>query len=323
MSLATALLSLAPSVFAQGELPSTTPATPSPVDTRFGQIGHPGPDPDEGDTPPVSVGVAANRIGKVTYAGARTDVPVSRRWSVIPQVALLHVEPFTPTARAVFVPYLGGGIGFRPAVGWSTEISALYGPMTQGIESVSAIAGVSKEIGADWANDVPPPVTLEFAVAYNRFRWENGQGPAGPTITQWFAQIQSMIRATRRLHVIPRAMGFVYDQSLEGATGPRVGSISVLSQVGTYAPRFALGGRVGYLIGERWFPFVDGMQIEYAAGVGRGTQVAGGLRFAFARQASVMAMGGVLWNDVGGPLVPTDYDLSRVPVIGTEFELGF
>lgn len=292
-------------------------------DTRFGEIGRPGPDPGEGETPRPAAGVAANRIGHVTYAGARVDVPFGKRWSVIPQAAMLHVQPYAAGDPNVFVPYVGGGLGFRPAAGWSTEISALYGPSAHGIESISAIAGVAKEFGADWENDVPPPVVLELAGAYNHFRWDSGNGPAGPTITQWFVQAQALFRATRRFHLIPRAMGFVYSDPLNGAVGPRLGSITVLSQVGTYAPKYLLGGRIGYLIGTRVFPFVDGQQIEYAEGIGAGTQVAGGVKVTLGRTSSIMAMGGVLWNRVGGPLVPAAYDLSRVPVVGTEIELGF
>ncbi len=292
-------------------------------DTRFGQIGHAGPDPSDVEKPPVSAGVAATYVGHVTYAGARVDAPLSSRWSIIPQAALLHIRPYKAGDPTVLVPYLGAGIGHRPAPSWSIEVSGLYGPMSHGIESWTAIAGVSKEFGGDWSQDIAPPVAVQVAGSWNRFRWASGNGPAGDTITQYFGQLEVLWRATRRLQVVPRGMYFIYDKGLGGAVGPRLGSISVLSQVGTYAPRFMFGGRVGYLIGERVFPFADAQYIGYAAGIGHGTQVAGGLKVKLAQQASVMAMGGVLFNQVGGPLVPAAYDLSRVPVIGTEIELGF
>lgn len=299
------------------------PSSSSIDDTRFGEIGKPGPDPGETEKPPVAAGVAANRIGHVTYAGARVDVPLSRRVSVIPQTALLHISPYAPGDPTVFVPYVGGGVGYRPAQSWSMELSALYGPMSYGIESWTAIAGVSKEFGGDWANDIAPPVAVQLAGSWNRFRWANGEGPAGATITQYFGQLEVLWRATRKLHVTPRAMYFVYDKSLEGATGPRLGTVSVLSQIGVYAPRYMAGGRVGHFIGQRVFPFVDGQHIGYAQGIGTGNQIAGGLKLLLGRQSSIMAMGGVLFNRVGGPLVSPARDLSTVPVIGTEVELAF
>ena len=306
----------------------TLPANAAPSaggidDTRFGEIGKPGPDPGDADMPRVTAGVAANRVGQVTYAGARVDVPVSKRWSLIPQAALLHIAPYASGDPTVLVPYIGGGVGHRPAPGWSLELSAMYGPNAHSIESWTAIGGVSKEFGGDWATDVAPPVTAQLSASWNRFRWANEQGPAGATLTQYFAQLEVLFRATRRLHITPRAMYFVYDQSLEGATGPRLGSISVLAQVGVYAPRYMVAGRVGYLIGQRVFPFVDAQRIGYAQGVGDGTQIAGGLKVTLGKQSSIMAMGGMLFNHVGGPLVPTTHDLSRVPVIGTEVEVAF
>lgn len=297
---------------------------PAPIDdTRFGQIGHPGPDPTDVEKPPVSAGVAANRVGQVTYAGARVDAPLSRKWSVIPQAALLHISPYAAGDPTVFVPYIGGGIGHRPAPSWSLELSGLYGPMSHGIESWTAIAGVSKELGGDWSRDIPPPIAVQLAASWNRFRWASGNGPAGDTLTQYFGQLEVLWRATRRLQITPRAMYFLYDKGLEGAVGPRLGSVSVLSQVGTYAPRYMVGGRIGYLIGSRVFPFVDGHHIGYAENIGQGDQIAGGLKVKLGQQSSIMAMGGVLFNRVGGPLVPATHDLSRVPVIGTEIELAF
>lgn len=300
---------------------ATRAATPD--DTRFGEIGHPGPDPGEAETPPPTAGVAVNRVGHVTYTGARVDVPTSARFSVIPQAAFLHIAPYASGDPTVFVPYVGGGAGFRPAQGWNTEASVLYGPMAHGIESWSAIVSVAREFGGDWAHDVAPPITVQLAGAWNRFRWASGEGPAGETITQFFLQAEALWRATPRLHVMPRGMAFFYDKSLTGAVGPRLGTISVLAQVGVYAPQWMGGGRVGYLIGQRVFPFVDVQRIRYASEVGNGTQLAGGLKVLLGKQSSVMALGGVLWNQVSGPLVPTSVDLSRVPVIGAEAEIAF
>jgi len=300
----------------------------TPDDTRFGEIGHPGPDPGEAEMPPPTASVAANLVGHVTYTGARVDVPTSKRFSLIPQAALLHISPYVQGDPTVLIPYLGGGIGVRPSPGWSTEASFLFGPMSHGIESWSALVAVAKELGGDWSKDVAPPLTVQLAGAWNHFRWANGNGPAGETITQFYAQAEALWRVTPRLHVIPRGMVFFYDHDLAGAVGPALGSISVLAQVGVYAPLAMGAARVGYLVGRRVFPFVEAQQIRYAEDIGNGTQVAGGLRLMLGNaqssvRASVMAMGGVLFNQVSGPLVPPSVNLSRVPVLGTELELAF
>jgi hypothetical protein len=292
-------------------------------DTRFGEIGKASEDPNS-ETPPVSAGIGGSRVGRVTYVGTRVDVPISKKWSLIPQAAMLHIAPYRVGDPTVFVPYIGGGVGFRPAPTWSTELSAMYGPRAHGLESVTGMFGVSKEIGGDWSRDIAPPVSLELAVGLSRFLWENGNGPAGPRIVQGWLQGQALLRATSRFHVIPRASYFVYDHALDGAVGDRLGSISVLAQVGSYAPRALVGGRVGYWLGsERVFPFVDAQEIFYAQDVGTGTQIAGGARVNVGRNAHVMAMGGLLHNKVRGPLISPDYDLTNVPVVAAEIEVGF
>jgi hypothetical protein len=318
---AIALLSFAPSV-------ASADTRPNPADdTRFGEIGKGEADVVDGsdnETPPVSAGIGGSRTGRVTYLGTRVDVPLSKKWSIIPQAALLHIAPYRVGDPSVLVPYIGGGIGYRPAPTWSMELSAMYGPPAHDLESVTGMFGVSKEIGGDWSKDIAPPVSLEVAAGLSRFLWQNGNGPAGSTILQGWLQAQALLRATSRFHLIPRGSYFVYDKSLDGATGVRLGSISVLAQVGSYAPRGVVGGRVGYWLGnERVFPFIDGQEIFYAAGVGTGTQIGGGLRVNITRSAHVMAMGGLLHNNVSGPLISPDYDLTNVPVVAGEIEMTF
>src|SRR5262245_34344612 len=80
-------------------------------DTASGRLGPRGPDPNAAEKPPVSAGVAANMVGHVTYASTRVDVPVSQRWSIIPQAALLYIAPYAAGDPTVLVPYVGGGIG--------------------------------------------------------------------------------------------------------------------------------------------------------------------------------------------------------------------
>jgi hypothetical protein len=318
-----ALFSTTISIASEARADATANAQPEINDTRFGEIGKAEGDPTD-EKPPVTAGVSSSRVGRVSYTGTRVDTPLSKKWSLIPQAALLYIAPYRAGDPSIVVPYIGGGVGYRPAPTWSTELSAMYGPRAHGLESVSGTVAVGKELGGDWSRDLAPPVTLEFALGGARFLWENGNGPAGPRIFQAWLQSSALVRLTSRLHAIPRGTYYVYDHSLSGATGDRLGSISVLAQVGSYAPRALAGGRIGYWLGtERVFPFVDAQEIVYAEGVGTGTQLAGGVRVNVTRSAHLMAMGGLLHNRVSGPLVSPDYDLTNVPVVAGELEIGF
>ena len=312
--------------------PSPTAATSSasdpsasPVDdTRFSEIGHPAEDAEgNDDKPPVSAGIAATNVGHVTYAGARVDVPVSKRWSLIPQVAFLHVSPFNAGDRATVNPYLGGGVGYRPAEGWAVEASGIYGPLSYGLESVGGEMGLSHEIGGDWSKDIAPPVALDIAISATRFRWADGLGPAGPNVLQAYLQVQALLRATRRLSITPRGMLFVYDHALTSATGERLGTVSTLARIGSYAPAWMGAIRASYLIGKWFSPFVDVQQIGYAASIGHATELVGGARFELGKSAYALIGAGAIFNRVGGPLVPPDYDLRTVPVVTTEVEWAF
>ena len=310
-------------------MPAATPS-PDPVDdSRFSAIGH---DADEGggegassssSARPVGAGVGITNQGHVTYMGARVDVPVSKRWSLIPQAALLRVGAIHPEDSATVNSYLGGGVGFHPSDGWTLEASMMYGPMSYGIGSVGGAFSVEREIGADWEHDVAPPVTLSVTTSATRFRWADGNGPAGADVTQGYLQAQALILATRRLQITPQGMLFVYDKTLDQARGERLGTVSALARIGSYAPRAMFGARVGYLISTWLLPFVDAQELIYASSIGSAQRLTGGARFTLARDAYVTALGGAIVNHVGGPLVAPDEDLRVVPVVGAEVEWVF
>jgi hypothetical protein len=301
------------------------PATssPTPDDTRFGAIGHLAP--EEGGVPSPSFGASATQVGHVTWAGLRADVPVSRASSIVPQAALLRVSPYGPDDTVTYNAYVGGGVGLRPSPSVGLELSALYGPRANQLASFGLALATSLELvrasEADEIAGLPPRVVLDIALAGSRFDWANGRGPAGSDVLQAYLQAQLAVRLGERLLLTPKGMYFLYDRSLDGATGDRLGSVSALARVGSYAPRWMAGGRVTWQL-VRWLaPFVEAEQIGYAEGIGHATKLDAGARARFGRAASFALYGGAIVNSVGGPLVPPDFDLRTVPLVALELEL--
>lgn len=322
-------------VFNAGEARADLPSPPAPIaspgpspspqdDSRFGEIGHVGPD-EEAASRSVAAGVGATQVGHVTYAGARVDVPLSRRWSIIPQAAILRVQPLRDTDPVTVDGYVGGGIGWHPSEGWSIEASTMYGPRSWGLQSIGGALSVSKEIGADWPHDVAPWMTLEASTALTHFNWADGNGPAGSDIVQGYVEAQALFQPGSHWQITPKGMFFFYDKTLSQAQGERLGTVSTLARIGTYAPLAMVGLRLGYMIGGWITPFVEGQQIAYAASIGDAQRVIGGARAKLGRDAALTAFGGAIINHASGPLVPVDEmeALKSVPLVGLEAEWAF
>jgi hypothetical protein len=176
------------------------------------------------------------QLGDTTWVDGRVDVPVSRDWTVFPQGALLHVASDGPDVPDEWHPFFGGGIAWEPSDHWRVEVSGLYGPPADDIESVAAEVEVERDIGGDDDAGIPPTLELDGELSVKHVRWEDGMGPAGSDVTQAFVDLHPVWRPTPRLELSPRAMFFVYDKPLDHATGDRLGSIMVLARVGTFAP---------------------------------------------------------------------------------------
>jgi hypothetical protein len=264
-------------------------------------------DPSQNDErDPVEASVDATQLGVVTWVDARVEIPIVSGLSVFPQGALLHLAPQGAVNDEEWHGYAGAGLGWGPADRWHLEISTLYGPPDDDIESLAGELEVEWELGGDDASEAPRPLELHGGFSVQHVRWENGAGPAGSDIVQFFGDLSAVWRPRDRLEVRPRCMLFAYDKSLDRATNGRFGGIAVLAEVGTYAP-LALGGlAVGYSF-LRWLtPSVSVREIAYAAGVGDATEVSLGARVRITRGWTVSASGGFLWNRVHGPLVQPD-----------------
>lgn len=332
--------SLPANAFGAEETPLTPTASLAPTtpndDSRFGEIGRSydpvlgtsdapasAPGEEEMETPRPAAGAGVSHVGHVTYGEGRVDVPLSARWSLIPAAAFLSITPYSATDSRTWYPYAGGGVGFRPMTGWGIEATTMIGPRTHGLATVTGNLGVSHDIGADWEHDIPPPLTVEAILSATQMSWENGLGPAGPNLLQAYVQGQVTIRAINRLTFAPRGMYFVYDKSLDNAIGPRLGTVSTLARIGSYAPRASFGFRAAYLIDTFLSPIVDVEHIVYAGDIGNGTSLLAGGKVKLRDRTTFMLAAGAIFNRVGGTLVPPEYALGAVPMVLSEMELGF
>ncbi|GAC1351882.1 MAG: hypothetical protein NVSMB1_09220 [Polyangiales bacterium] len=304
-------------VKAEGESPNA-----KVDDSRFGEIGKGAPDPGSESTP-IAAGISATNIGRVTYAGLRVDVPVYQSWSLVPQAALIRVGPFGTETKTAVNTYLGMGVATRFLPSWSFELDAIYGPQGNNIGSFGTEASVGKEVGADWEHDVPPVMELEFVGSARRFYWANGLGPAGSNVVQFYLEAKAAVNLTRAFTATPKAMVFAYSKALDDAGGERLGSVGVLARVGSYAPGALFGLELAYAIGIV-SPFVSADEISYAAGIGTGTELLGGVKLRLlGNHGRVLLGGGVLLNRASGPLVDPADNLRTVPVLTGEVEWSF
>ncbi len=276
------------------------------------------------ETEPVEASVAADQLGRVTYASARVDVPIARAWTVAPQAELLRVGPSDSSDSAIVREFLGGAVAFRPNDVWTLELAALYGPKAFDIESIEGAFSVRREIGADWDHDVPPRAELEVSAGAGHFRWADGLGPAGPDVAQFVIEAKELWRATHRLHFTPQGMFFLYDKSLDRAVGDRLGSAMVLARVGAFAPPLLLGGaRAEYVVAPWITPLLEADEIVYAFRSGDGTQLLAGATFRLGRSVSWMVAGGALLNRAHGALVPDELADKSLPIATTEIAVRF
>jgi hypothetical protein len=274
---------------------------------------------EEGDSPRPAVGVDGTQLGRTTWLDTRVDIPVSRRFTLFPQAALLRVGS-SGNDPDTYSPFFGAGAAFDPDDTWHLELSGMYAPPSYDIESFWGAFGVEKDFGGDPDNDVRPAVEAELEATLKHVNWSDGLGPAGPDVTQSFLEAKALWRATSRLEITPRAMGFLYDKTLDQAIGNRLGSVMVLARVGTFAPRVLGGLRAGYAFVRWLLPYVEANYILYATDIGNATELLLGARVRFTHSITWRIAGGALLNSVSGPLVPPDSE-STLPVVRTELDI--
>ena len=264
-------------------------------------------------TPGPAVSVDGEQLGRVTYAGARVDLSLSKALAFFPQAEILHVAPATDADQDLLRTYAGGGIILRPSDTWTFEAGATYSPIVQHLESIGGRVSASKELGAEGRENAD--VEIELALEVTRFRWDDGLGPAGPALVQSHAEAIVLVRATSRLELTPRAMYFLYDQALDHAVGDRLGSALVFANVGAFAPPRALVGlRVGYVTTAWLTPLLAADQIFYAYGSGDATELLAGAKLTLHKGFAITAAGGALLNRASGPIVPAEDADKTLPV---------
>jgi hypothetical protein len=276
----------------------------------------------DSEVPGPTVDADVEELGPVTWMDARADLSVSKSVGFFPQAALLRVGPLSEGDETAWRPYFGGGAIYRPSDDWSLELSAMYAPPSYNITSLGGIFGVEKEFGADWENDKPPVVELGVELALTHFAWENGLGPAGEDLFQWFVEVKPLIRLGAGFEVTPRGMYFVYDKALTTAAGDRLGSVMVLAEVGAFAPPRALGGARAAYHATGWLaPFVEADEILYAYDSGDATELLAGASLKPATFLTFVLGGGALLNRNSGPLIPPEEANTSLPMVISEVTL--
>jgi hypothetical protein len=278
----------------------------------------------EDEIPGPSADADLEELGPVTWLDARADGSFSKYFGFFPQAALLRVGPLTPGDDTAWRPYFGAGLTWRPSDDWSFELSLMYAPPSYDITSTGGILAVEKEFGADWENDKGPAVELDAEIALTHFVWENGLGPAGEDLFQWFAEVKPTFHLGPDWDLVPRAMYFVYDKALTTAAGDRLGSVMVLAEVGAFAPPRALGGlKTSYRV-TRWLaPYVEADEILYAYDSGDATELLAGATVKAGKTLSFMLGAGALLNRNSGPLIPPEEANTSLPVVVSEVTLEF
>jgi hypothetical protein len=279
-------------------------------------------DRSESDRDPVEASLDLTQLGVVTWLDGRVDVPIASGISVFPQGALLHVASQGQVSQEEWHPFAGAGIAWGPSDPWHIELGGLYAPPSDDIESESGELEIERDFDSDGGNKSEPGLELNGTLSVQHVRWEDGRGPTGRDIVQAYVEAEPVWRPTPRWVLSPHAMGFAYDHDLGLAAGNRIGSVSVLARVGTFAPLALAGATVGYAF-LRWLtPKLSASEIVYAANVGDATEATVGARVRVSHGLTVSASGGWLWNRVSGPLVPS-YALRSLPVANVEIVATF
>ncbi|HEV3193013.1 MAG TPA: tetratricopeptide repeat protein [Polyangiaceae bacterium] len=261
------------------------------------------------------------QLGRVTYAGARADIPVGPMFALSPKTELVRVGAADSSESDSLHTYFGLGGSVRLG-SWTLSGSGLYGPLSDDIEAVGGRLVVAADFGSVEADDGPPTVELELSAVATHFRWADGLGPAGDDLLQVYGDAEVLVRPTPRFELTPRFAYFRYDKALDKASGRRVGSVFVLSEIGAFAPPRALAGaRIGYAVHPRVTPFVEGTEILYAYGSGDATEALGGARVELEKSWTVTVSGGALLNRTTGPLVSAADRDQVLPLVRVALEL--
>jgi hypothetical protein len=300
---------------------------------------------DEAQRPEADAHVTG--LGRVTYAAASVDLPISARAAFVPAAELLHLTPVASDPRRELHPYLGAGLSASEADDWDWEVAALFGPRAAGVASAGASAEVTKGLrtGAEGADTAPAGATrpgrgrggrarmprpaprpdpdweLSLAGDVTLYSWQPAS-PVGRHVVQLLLQAEARGRLSARLRLRLTGMLFAYDRSLAPRVADDVDALGILARVGTYAPRAFAGARMSWNLTEAIGPVVEVGGVVYAAGVGAAARVAAGVHADLARSLRVSLLAGMLHNRLAGVAAALD-DQRTVPLIEIDARVLF
>jgi hypothetical protein len=263
----------------------------------------------------------ASTLGRVTYAAARVDVPITRHAVLIPLAELLYLAPVASDPTREFHPSFGAAVGLERPGDWEWELSIMYGPRSYGVTSSAAAIDLSRSFGLDGDRERAPSLSVDVSLNARQLGWRP-VSLVGADVAQFYFDASARMRISEHFTLRPRAMVFVYDRPLVARTADQVDAMSALALVGTYAPRALVGTRLTWRATSRISPFVEADEIAYAAGVGSATELVGGLRVDLGHGLHATAAGGLLHNRLRG--VATELDDQRtVPVLEGQWTVRY
>jgi hypothetical protein len=269
----------------------------------------PPPEPPPADGRRAEIDVEVSTLGRVTYGDLRAEVPVTPRLALVPAVELLHLAPVASDPQGHMHPELGVGLALEAPDHWDFELRAMYGPLASRLTTLGAAADVGTRAG---------PVDLDASVTVMRFIFSNV--PRVAPVTQLYVEGSAAGEIADDLELRGRGMVFAYDRSLAPRTPAAVDAMSVLSRVGTYAPRWLAGARLTWSANKELAPLLGVDALGYADGVGKGVQARVGVRIDFGPRLRLTLATGLLHNWLTGAARALP-DPRTVPLIRASCEI--
>jgi hypothetical protein len=252
--------------------------------------------------------------GRVTYAGARAEIPLAPAAVLVPSAELLHFAPAPSDPQRELHPEIAAGVAFEPGGGAEWEVTAAYGPRASGVASVGGSVDVSRRLGA---------VDLDAGAGVARYAFEQpSQAGAGVAITQATFEGVAAAAVGRDLRLRTRTMLFLYGPEPRFRTPAAIDAVGILARVGSYPPRALVGFRLTWRGTSELAVLAEVNEIAYAAGVGSGTRLETGVRVHFPKGLRVTVEGGLLANRLRG-VASRLGDQRTVPVVDAACEIDF
>lgn len=258
--------------------------------------------------PPITASVALDLFpaGVVpSFATAKVALPLSSGVALVPRLGVGYLPVPADDVGTVF----GGAVRFTFGRNFTIEPSGLYARFAKFVLWYQGSLRIAMAFGG--APNRPRTVSLAVTPSVSRWLWRTELGAPGAEVIEGYGELEAQIRPAGGLRLSPIAGYFVYDRSLVGSK-PAINAVAL--NLAPYPIQGFFGASVGYELGH-WTPYATARQFFYSAGIGSGTFVGPGLRFAYGPDF-VDARVGLFINATRGPLsLPV---LDSVPAVNLE-----